>query len=216
MVSVYREFTDLKNIIKESIVVVGNFDGLHLGHKAVLNYAKSLKKNSDEKIVLLTFYPHPLKIIRPVYAPKNIISFRSKVIKLGELGIDIILAQRFNKNFSNITADNFIRIVLSKSFRAKHIVVGDDFRFGNKRKGDVDYLKSQENKNNFKVHIIKEISSENVRCSSRSEKSPLSKGTKLDCACVKRKSVKKNNNIKAGKIEPSRIAQIRKLGGIVY
>ena len=180
MNSVYREFTNLKNIIKESIVVVGNFDGLHLGHKAVLNYAKSLKKNSDEKIVLLTFYPHPLKILRPVYAPKNIISFRSKVIKLGELGIDIILAQRFNKNFSNITADNFIRIVLSKSLRAKHIVVGDDLRFGNKRKGDVDYLKSQENKNNFKVHIIKEISSENVRCSSSIIREMILKGEMLE------------------------------------
>ncbi|MFL2648927.1 MAG: bifunctional riboflavin kinase/FAD synthetase [Dehalococcoidia bacterium] len=180
MISVYREFTNLKNIIKESIVVVGNFDGLHLGHKAVLDYAKSLKKNSHEKIVLFTFYPHPLKILRPIYAPKNIISFRSKVIKLNVLGIDIILAQRFNKKFSNITADNFIKIVLSEALRARHIVIGDDFRFGNKRKGDVDYLKSQENINNFKVHIIKEISSENVRCSSSLIREMIIKGKMLE------------------------------------
>jgi riboflavin kinase/FMN adenylyltransferase len=166
MISVYREFTDLKNIVRGSIVVIGNFDGLHLGHKAVLNYAKSLQTTLDEKIILLTFYPHPLKIIRPEYAPNNIISFRSKAMKLNDLGIDIILAQRFNKNFSNITADNFIKIVLSKCLKAKHIVIGDDFRFGHKRQGDVVFLKSKEQKNNFKVHIIDEISSDNIRCSS--------------------------------------------------
>ena len=74
-----------------------------------------------------------------------------------ELGIDIIVAQRFNKNFSNISAENFIKIVLCKGLSAQHIVIGDDFRFGHNREGDINYLKSQENKNNFKVHIINEI-----------------------------------------------------------
>ena len=78
MVSIYREFNDLENIIKKSIVVIGNFDGVHLGHKAVLNYAKSLKNNNHEKVVVLTFYPHPLKVLRPEFAPKNILSLEVK------------------------------------------------------------------------------------------------------------------------------------------
>ena len=72
------------------------------------------------------------------------------------------------------------RQVLSEALRARHIVIGDDFRFGNKRKGDIDYLKSQENINNFKVHIIKEISSENVRCSSSLIREMILKGKMLE------------------------------------
>ena len=180
MVSIYREFNYLENIIKKSIVVIGNFDGVHKGHKAVLNYAKSLKNNNNEKVVVLTFYPHPLKVLRPEYAPKNILSFRSKVMKMKDLGIDIIVAQRFNKNFSNISAENFIKIVLCKGLSAQHIVIGDDFRFGHNREGDINYLKSQENKNNFKVHIINEISGENVRYSSSIVRDMILKGKMLD------------------------------------
>ena len=184
MISVYREFSDLKNIVKKSIVVIGNFDGVHLGHQAVLNYAKSLKKEANDNLLLLTFYPHPLKVLRPEYAPRNILSFRNKVIKMKELGVDIILAQRFNKNFSKISADNFIKIILSQGLKARHIVVGDDFRFGNNRQGNIDYLKSQENQNNFKVHIINEISDKKVRYSSSLAREMIIKGKMFEAKKV--------------------------------
>ena len=184
MISVYREFSDLKYIIKKSIVVIGNFDGVHLGHQAVLNYAKSLKKEANDNLILLTFYPHPLKVLRPEYAPRNILSFRNKVIKMKELGVDIILAQRFNKNFSKISADNFIKIILSQGLKARHIVVGDDFRFGNNRQGNIDYLKSQEHQNNFKVHIINEISDKKVRYSSSLAREMIIKGKMFEAKKV--------------------------------
>ncbi|MBH88093.1 MAG: hypothetical protein CMJ12_02930 [Pelagibacterales bacterium] len=184
MISVYREFSDLKNIVKKSIVVIGNFDGVHLGHQAVLNYAKSLKKEANDNLLLLTFYPHPLKVLRPEYAPRNILSFRNKVIKMKELGVDIILAQRFNKNFSKISADNFIKIILSQGLKARHIVVGDDFRFGNNRQGNIDYLKSQEHQNNFKVHIINEISDKKVRYSSSLAREMIIKGKMFEAKKV--------------------------------
>jgi len=184
MISVYREFSDLKNIVKKSIVVIGNFDGVHLGHQAVLNYAKSLKKEANDNLLLLTFYPHPLKVLRPEYAPRNILSFRNKVIKMKGLGVDIILAQRFNKNFSKISADNFIKIILSQGLKARHIVVGDDFRFGNNRQGNIDYLKSQENQNNFKVHIINEISDKKVRYSSSLAREMIIKGKMFEAKKV--------------------------------
>ena len=179
MVSIYREFNDLENIIKKSIVVIGNFDGVHLGHKAVLNYAKSLKNNNNEKVVVLTFYPHPLIVLSPEYAPQNILSFRSKVMKMKELGIDIIVRNGLIKTFLT-SAENFIKIVLCKGLSVQHIVIGDDFRFGHNREGDINYLKSRENKNNFKVHIINEISGENVRYSSSIVRDMILKGKMLD------------------------------------
>ncbi|HIG08424.1 MAG TPA: hypothetical protein EYQ51_01495 [Alphaproteobacteria bacterium] len=65
MISIFREFKDVKKNINKSIVAIGNFDGLHLGHKAVLNQAKFIKKKNGGKLIILTFYPHPLKILRP-------------------------------------------------------------------------------------------------------------------------------------------------------
>ena len=155
MVSIYREFNYLENIIKKSIVVIGNFDGVHLGHKAVLNYAKSLKNNNNEKVVVLTFYPHPLKVLRPEYAPKNILSFRSKVMKMKELGIDIIVAQRFNKKFSNISAENFIKKIIYKKIRPKSLAVSNNFKFGRNRKGNVNLLKKFGKKFDYQVFTIK-------------------------------------------------------------
>lgn len=184
MVSVYREFSDLKNNVKNSIVIIGNFDGVHLGHQAVINYAKSLKKESNDKILLFTFYPHPLKVLRPDNAPKNILSFRSKVLKMKKIGIDIILAQRFNKDFSKISASDFIKIILSQGLKARHIIVGDDFHFGHKREGNITYLKSKEHQNNFKVHIIEESSLDNVRYSSSLIREMIEKGKMLEAKKV--------------------------------
>ena len=109
MISIFREFKDVKKNINKSIVAIGNFDGLHLGHKAVLNQAKFIKKKNGGKLIILTFYPHPLKVLRPGNEPKNIISFRNKVIKMEEIGIDILLAQRFNINFSKFKTSFLVK-----------------------------------------------------------------------------------------------------------
>jgi riboflavin kinase / FMN adenylyltransferase len=184
MISIYREYSDLKNIVEKSIVVIGNFDGLHHGHMTVLDYAKSLKKSFDDKIIVFTFYPHPLKVLRPDHAPKNILSFRNKVMKMNDLGVDIMLAQHFNKNFSKITAENFVKGILSEGLKAKHIVIGDDFHFGFKRQGNINYLKSKQLQNNFKVHIIKEVSRENIRYSSSLIREMIVKGKMLEAKMV--------------------------------
>ncbi|MDG2267774.1 MAG: riboflavin kinase, partial [Alphaproteobacteria bacterium] len=166
MISLFRDFKDINKNINKSIVAIGNFDGLHHGHHAVLNHAKFLKKENGSKLIILTFYPHPLKVLRPGKEPKNILSFRNKVSKMEKIGIDILLAQRFNINFSKFTPLDFIKKVLVDGLNASDIIIGDDFHFGYKRQGNVEYLMSKEFQKYFKVHIIREVSGINGRYSS--------------------------------------------------
>ena len=168
MISVYRDFKYAKKFLNYSTIAIGNFDGMHLGHMSLLNKAKEIASNSSTTFIILTFAPHPLKILRPGYEPKNILRFRTKIKMLESVGVEVALVQRFTKKFSKITAKQFILDVLKDGLKAKHIVVGDDFKFGHKREGDVNYLVSNESSEKFKVHIMDEVSGKYGRYSSSS------------------------------------------------
>ena len=180
MIKVYREFRELRKMVTKSIVAIGNFDGLHYGHQAVLKQALDIKKKNGSKLIILTFYPHPLKVLRPGSEPKNIISFRNKVNKMEEIGVDILLAQRFSITFSKFTAFAFIKKVLIDSLKASDIIVGNDFHFGHKRQGNVKYLTSKKFKENFNVHIINEVSGKNGRYSSSLVRDMIIQGKMLE------------------------------------
>ena len=180
MISLFRDLKEVKNNINKSIVAIGNFDGLHHGHKAVVNQAKIIKKKYGGKFIILTFHPHPLKVLRPGNEPKNILSFRSKVRKMEEIGVDILLAQRFNIEFSQLTPLEFIYTVLIDGLKAGDIIIGNDFHFGYKRQGNVDYLMSKEFRKDFNVHVINEVSGENGRHSSSFARKMIAAGKMME------------------------------------
>ncbi len=139
------------NIHKKSIVLVGNFDGLHLGHQKLFNLAKKYKKKFKLKIGVITFEPAP-----KMYFNKNLTNFRisnlSQKIKIfKKLGIDFVIIKKFNKKFSKIKSHNFIKEILYKKLKAKYIFVSSNFRFGNKREGDVNQLIYNEKNFNYKI-----------------------------------------------------------------
>ena len=141
----------VSNIHKKSIVLVGNFDGLHLGHQKLFNLAKKYKKKFKLKIGVITFEPAP-----KMYFNKNLINFRisnlSQKIKIFEkLGIDFVIIKKFNKKFSKISSHNFIKEILYKKLKAKYVFVSSNFRFGNKREGDVNQLIYNEKNFNYKI-----------------------------------------------------------------
>ena len=176
MIRVYRDFQYSKNFINRSTVAIGNFDGLHLGHMSLLKKAKEIASNSNTCFTILTFAPHPLKILRPEFEPKSILRFRTKIEMLESVGVEIVLAQRFTKSFSKITAKEFVYEVLKNGLKAQNIVVGDDFKFGYKREGNVNYLVSNEFSEIFKVYIMDEISGQYGRYSSSSVRDMISSG----------------------------------------
>ena len=94
MISVYRDFKYAKKFLNYSTIAIGNFDGMHLGHMSLLNKAKEIASNSSTTFIILTFAPHPLKILRPGYEPKNILRFRTKIKMLESVGVEVALVQR--------------------------------------------------------------------------------------------------------------------------
>ena len=148
----YNNFK-ISEIHKRSIILIGNFDGSHLGHQKLFKLANKYKKKLKLKIGVVTFEPVP-----KMYFNKNIKNFRisslsQKIKILKSYGIDFIIIKKFNKKFSKIRSQKFIKNILYKNLKAKYIFVSNNFKFGYKRKGDVNQL--IKNEKNFKFKIIK-------------------------------------------------------------
>ena len=146
----YNSFS-IKARHKGSIILIGNFDGLHLGHQRLFNLAKKYKKKYSLRIGVLTFEPMP-----KMYFNKDLINFRisnqnQKFSLLNKFNVDFVIVKKFNKEFSKIKSINFIKKILNKKLKAKFIFVSNNFKFGNKRKGDVKQLIEYENEYNYKI-----------------------------------------------------------------
>jgi len=179
----YKNFNILKKH-KESIILIGNFDGVHVGHQKLFKLANSYKKKFGLKIGVLTFEPMPKMFFNKNIKNFRISSINQKNIILKNLGVDFLITQKFDKKFSKIKSISFIKEILSKKLAAKYIFVSNNFRFGNKREGDVNQLIKNEKIYNYKIikpqpHILsrKVISSTYIR--SLLEKGNLKKTNKL-------------------------------------
>ena len=142
---------NIKSKHKRSIILIGNFDGLHMGHRKLFNLAKDFKKKYSINIGVLTFEPMP-----KMYFNKNIKNFRisnrkQKIDLLNKLKVDFIILKKFDKNFSKTKSIDFIKRILKKKLGARFIFVSNNFRFGNKREGDVKQLIKYEKKYNYRI-----------------------------------------------------------------
>ena len=146
----YKNF-NINSEHKNSIILIGNFDGLHLGHQKLFALANHYKKKHSLKVGVLTFEPMP-----KMYFNRSIKNFRisnqkQKINLLRKLNVDFVIIKKFNKEFSKIKSISFIKNILKKKLKAKFIFVSNNFRFGNKREGNVKQLIKYENKYNYKI-----------------------------------------------------------------
>ena len=146
----YKNFNISKKH-KRSIILIGNFDGVHSGHQKLFKLAISYKKKFKLNIGVLTFEPMP-----KIFFNKNIKNFRISSINqknkiLKSLGVDFVITKNFDKKFSKIKSSFFIKEILSKKLEAKYIFVSNNFRFGNKREGDVSQLIKDEINYDYKI-----------------------------------------------------------------
>lgn len=123
-----------------SIVVIGNFDGVHKGHQQILNRAKALA--GDEKIIALTFDPHPVSIFAPERAPSLLTNLTDKIELLKIHNADQVAVIKFTKEFASMSPEDFVNKVLVEQLKASKVIVGQNFTYGHKAKGDVDSLKA--------------------------------------------------------------------------
>ena len=171
----YKSFDIIKKH-KNSIILIGNFDGVHLGHQKLFKLARSYKNKFKLNIGVVTFEPMP-----KMYFNKNIKNFRLSNITqknkiLENLGVDFLITKKFDKNFSKIKSDFFIKDILFKRLNAKYIFVSNNFRFGNKREGDVKQLIKNEETYDYKIVKPKPLILDNKVISSTYIRSLLEKG----------------------------------------
>ena len=150
MVKLYKNF-DLENIHRGSIILIGNFDGVHLGHQKLFKLANIYKKKYKLKIGVINFDPMPKMFFNRSLKNFKLSNIKQKLNLLKKNDVDFIITKKFNKIFSNIKSINFIKNILYKKINAKFIFVSNNFRFGNKREGNVNLLIKHEQKYKYKV-----------------------------------------------------------------
>ncbi|MEK6568591.1 MAG: bifunctional riboflavin kinase/FAD synthetase [Candidatus Omnitrophota bacterium] len=146
--------------LKKTVVLIGVFDGLHRGHRYLIRKAVSVSRALNKKSVCVTFHPHPKK--QPC-----LISLTHRLRLIEALGVDYCLVIKFNRKFSLVTAEDFVKDILVKFFHPEFIFIGENFRFGYQARGTVEVLKALSETFGFKVRAIKELSAEDKKISSR-------------------------------------------------
>jgi riboflavin kinase/FMN adenylyltransferase len=137
-----------------SVVAIGNFDGVHLGHQIVIGRTAEIARGLGAKLAVLTFEPHPFQVFHPEAPPFRLTPFRAKARHLEALGVDLLLVLPFDLDFSKIAADEFVRRLIVESLHARHAVVGYDFHFGHKRGGTPDVLRELGGRWGFSVTVV--------------------------------------------------------------
>jgi riboflavin kinase/FMN adenylyltransferase len=138
---IHRSFSSIIKPPDGCVLAIGNFDGVHLGHQRIISTARALADQHKLPLFALTFYPAPIKILRPELAPRIITPIETKVHYLQKSGIDELMVVQTNKSFLQIEAEDFIKDIIAGVFNARHVVEGESFNFGRKRKGSLDSLK---------------------------------------------------------------------------
>ena len=164
-VKLYKNFNIINNH-KKSILLIGNFDGVHLGHQKLFKLAKKFKKNTKLKIGVVTFDPIPKMFFNKKLKNYKISNISQKIKFFHEHNVDFVIVKKFDKKFSKIKCQNFVDQILYKKLKAKFIFVSNNFRFGNKREGNVKFLKSKEKDCNFKIINPKPLKKNNTIISS--------------------------------------------------
>ena len=132
---VFENLSDISENYTGAVVAIGNFDGVHRGHQLILQTAKAKATELHKPFGVLTFEPHPKALFRPDDPPSRITPKDLKKWRLEEFGVDVLFSLNFDWDFASQTAQGFISSILKDAINASHVVVGDDFRFGQMRKG---------------------------------------------------------------------------------
>jgi riboflavin kinase / FMN adenylyltransferase len=162
-------FSDIKDqqlSLTGSVVTLGNFDGIHLGHQALIHHTVEEAKRLGYPSIVVTFEPHPLKVLAPERAPRLLLTYQDKLDLFQASGVDIVVAQRFDRQFASVTAEDFVRRFLVGQLRTKKLWVGRDLRFGQGRKAGTEDLMRVAPEVGFQVGVVEPILSNGVRISS--------------------------------------------------
>lgn len=171
-----RGLHNLRPAAQGCVATIGNFDGVHLGHQAVLGQVAEKAQELCASSAVITFEPQPQEYFAPESAPPRLTRFREKVLALRRFAVDRLVCLQFNRGFAALSAEVFIRRVLVEGLRVRYLVVGDDFRFGHGREGDFALLAAAGAEHGFEVANMHTFRVDGERVSSTRVRSALAAG----------------------------------------
>ena len=158
------------------VLAIGNFDGLHLGHRALLERLTAHARRLGLPAAVMTFEPHPRELFAPDQAPARLTSLREKLALLESCGVEEVFLLHFSRKLAGLTAEDFITNVLVRGLAVSHLIIGDDFRFGKGRAGDFGMLESAGAQHGFGVEAMHTIEIDGERVSSSAVRETLAAG----------------------------------------
>ena len=154
---VIRGIKMLKDRIKGSVVTIGVFDGVHVGHAAVIKKVVASARKARLSSVVVTFAPHPLKVLRSGDNIHSLISLKHRIRLIEELGVDILVIVKFSRSFSKMSPEKFIKNILAGKLHAKQVYVGENFYFGKGAATGIEILRRLSSKYGYKITAVKPI-----------------------------------------------------------
>ncbi|MGH3347533.1 MAG: bifunctional riboflavin kinase/FAD synthetase [Nocardioides sp.] len=151
---VWRSVVDIPADLGPTVVVVGNFDGVHRGHRSVIARARALADERGHALIAVTFDPHPMAVLRPEHAPSMLSSLHERSLLLAEVGVDHVFALPFSREIAAWTPDEFVDRILVDGLHASGVVVGANFRYGSRAAGDVATLRASGEAQGFDVEGV--------------------------------------------------------------
>ncbi len=172
----------LKRPLINPVVTLGNFDGVHLGHQKIFQRVKEEASRFQGESVVITFEPHPLKVLSPGNCPPLLTPFRKKMIFIEKTGIETVLCIEFSATFSEISPYEFIKKILVDNLKVRKIIVGYDYRFGRHHEGNIETLKSISQRFDVEVEVVEALKIDHMVVSSSKIRELIKEGEVEDAA----------------------------------
>jgi riboflavin kinase/FMN adenylyltransferase len=172
----FRGLTNCKADGRGVAVAIGNFDGVHLGHQALVRAARERALSSGARLAVLTFEPHPREYFDPAAAPPRLMRLGEKCAALDDLGVERLVVLRFDAHLQHLAPEAFVEQTLCQGLGARHVVVGEGFRFGCRRAGTIDTLAAEGARRGFEVVAVPSVTADGARVSSTRVRTALGAG----------------------------------------
>jgi riboflavin kinase/FMN adenylyltransferase len=155
--TIIHDLEELEGPLKNPVLTIGNFDGVHRGHLALFEKVKQRAKFIGGRSAVMTFEPHPIKVMMPDNGPPLITPTQQKLKLIDNAGIEVILCVPFTKQFAEISAEDFVRKILIEKIGIRELVVGYDYTFGHNREGNIRLLQKMGQELGFAVHVTEPV-----------------------------------------------------------
>jgi len=203
--TVIHDLEKLEKPLINPVLTIGNFDGVHKGHLALFNKVKERARDIQGQSAVMTFEPHPIKVVKPGNGPPLITLTEQKLKLIQDALIDVVFCIPFTWEFAAISARDFVQKILFEKIGIKELVVGYDYSFGNKREGNIDLLKEMGQQLGFAVHVMGPVHIENRLVSSTSIRKLVQEGKMAEAGVLLGRDYQVSGTVVKGKNRGGRL-----------